>query len=168
MCMSGASPALACRCGSSRIPRQNRRDCCDIDVWMIRTLVPSRPDTPFAYYAAQFLGGFFILAKNHNWHVIRSYLHLGLHFLVPAIISAIFFREKFVRAWVTMSATMMVDVDHLLADPVYDPTRCSIGRLELARRQSCRCLIHGVSRLLYAKFRNVPTSSARLAFEHKM
>lgn len=24
-------------------------------------------------------------------------------------------------------ATMLVDLDHLLADPVYDPNRCSIG-----------------------------------------
>ena len=26
-----------------------------------------------------------------------------------------------------MIATMLVDIDHLLADPIYDPTRCSIG-----------------------------------------
>ena len=26
-----------------------------------------------------------------------------------------------------MMATMLVDLDHLLADPVYDPERCSIG-----------------------------------------
>lgn len=26
-----------------------------------------------------------------------------------------------------MLATMVVDADHLLADPVYDPDRCSIG-----------------------------------------
>jgi hypothetical protein len=26
-----------------------------------------------------------------------------------------------------MLLTMLVDVDHLLADPVYDPQRCSIG-----------------------------------------
>lgn len=26
-----------------------------------------------------------------------------------------------------MSATILVDVDHLLANPIYDPTRCSIG-----------------------------------------
>lgn len=24
-------------------------------------------------------------------------------------------------------ATMLVDIDHLLADPIYDPMRCSIG-----------------------------------------
>jgi len=26
-----------------------------------------------------------------------------------------------------MSATMVVDLDHLLAHPIYDPGRCSIG-----------------------------------------
>jgi hypothetical protein len=26
-----------------------------------------------------------------------------------------------------MTATMLVDIDHLLARPVYDPCRCSIG-----------------------------------------
>lgn len=26
-----------------------------------------------------------------------------------------------------MMSTMIVDVDHFLADPVYDPNRCSIG-----------------------------------------
>ena len=29
--------------------------------------------------------------------------------------------------WAIMSATMVVDLDHLLANPVYDPGRCSIG-----------------------------------------
>jgi hypothetical protein len=32
-----------------------------------------------------------------------------------------------VQAFLIMVATMLIDVDHLLADPVYDPGRCSIG-----------------------------------------
>ena len=59
--------------------------------------------------------------------MIRSHLHLALHFVIPAVIAATFFREKFLAAWITMTATMLVDLDHLLADPVYDPGRCSIG-----------------------------------------
>ncbi len=59
--------------------------------------------------------------------MIRSNLHLGLHLVVPAMIAAAFFRDKFLVAWATMTATMLVDLDHLLADPVYDPGRCSIG-----------------------------------------
>ncbi len=30
-------------------------------------------------------------------------------------------------AFLIMSATILVDIDHLLADPIYDPGRCSIG-----------------------------------------
>ena len=26
-----------------------------------------------------------------------------------------------------MMSTMLIDIDHLLADPIYDPMRCSIG-----------------------------------------
>ena len=29
-------------------------------------------------------------------------------------------------AWLIMIATMLVDLDHLLASPVFDPNRCSI------------------------------------------
>ena len=43
------------------------------------------------------------------------------------MIAVIFFRDKFIAAWMSMTATMLVDVDHFFADPVYDPARCSIG-----------------------------------------
>ena len=38
-----------------------------------------------------------------------------------------FFRQRWQLAYLTMISTMLVDIDHLLADPIYDPTRCSIG-----------------------------------------
>lgn len=59
--------------------------------------------------------------------MLRPLVHLLLHWLVPAAVAAVFFRQNFLRAWFTMVATMIVDVDHLLADPVFDPGRCSIG-----------------------------------------
>ena len=54
-------------------------------------------------------------------------LHLGLHFLVPALLAGLFFRKEWQVAYLIMLATMLVDVDHLLASPIYDPGRCSIG-----------------------------------------
>jgi hypothetical protein len=53
--------------------------------------------------------------------------HLALHFIVPAAIAALFFRTAWVLAFLVMIATMLVDADHLLANPIYDPSRCSIG-----------------------------------------
>ncbi|MGL1956491.1 MAG: DUF6122 family protein [Colwellia sp.] len=54
-------------------------------------------------------------------------LHLALHFLVPAILTGIFYRKHWQFAYFVMVATMLVDIDHLLANPIYDPSRCSIG-----------------------------------------
>jgi hypothetical protein len=59
--------------------------------------------------------------------LVRQSIHLFLHFAVPALFAAAFYRERFLRAWLIMVATMVVDLDHLLADPVFDPNRCSIG-----------------------------------------
>jgi hypothetical protein len=52
---------------------------------------------------------------------------LILHFLVPAIIAVVFFRKNWKVSLLVLLATMVVDVDHLLATPIYDPYRCSIG-----------------------------------------
>jgi hypothetical protein len=57
----------------------------------------------------------------------RSVFHLFLHAAVPLAVALLFFRPRWKRAWLIMLATMLVDLDHLLADPIYDPDRCSIG-----------------------------------------
>ncbi len=54
-------------------------------------------------------------------------LHIALHFLVPAALAVAISRDRWFGTWLILVATMLVDVDHLLADPVYDPARCSIG-----------------------------------------
>ena len=56
-----------------------------------------------------------------------SLLHLGLHVAVPGGAALLFFRANWKRAWLIMFSTMLVDLDHLLADPIYDPERCGIG-----------------------------------------
>ena len=53
--------------------------------------------------------------------------HIVLHFAIPGIVAFIFFRKKWWQSWLTLAATMLVDLDHLLATPVFDPNRCSIG-----------------------------------------
>lgn len=54
-------------------------------------------------------------------------IHIALHFVVPAIVSKLFFEKRWKYAYFVMVATMLVDLDHLLATPIYDPNRCSIG-----------------------------------------
>ena len=53
--------------------------------------------------------------------------HLVLHVVVPIAVAAALYRPGWRSAALVMVATMIVDVDHLLADPIYDPARCSIG-----------------------------------------
>jgi len=54
-------------------------------------------------------------------------MHLVLHIIVPAFVAVFFFRKRWLKAFIIMLVTMLVDVDHILADPIYDPQRCSIG-----------------------------------------
>ncbi|MCS5591057.1 MAG: DUF6122 family protein [Gammaproteobacteria bacterium] len=50
-----------------------------------------------------------------------------LHLSAPAIVVGLFFRGNWRFAYFVMMATMLVDIDHLLAVPIYDATRCGIG-----------------------------------------
>ncbi|MBM89698.1 MAG: hypothetical protein CMQ41_15125 [Gammaproteobacteria bacterium] len=54
-------------------------------------------------------------------------LHLILHFAVPALFATAFFRKYWHKAYLLMVVAMIVDLDHLLAEPIFDPNRCSIG-----------------------------------------
>ena len=54
-------------------------------------------------------------------------IHYSLHFLAPGIIAWFFFRDNWKPAWAIMAGTILVDLDHLFADPIFDPNRCSIG-----------------------------------------
>ena len=53
-------------------------------------------------------------------------LHIALHFVVPFLVAAVFFRGRLWTAFFILCASMLVDLDHLLANPIYDPGRCSI------------------------------------------
>jgi len=59
--------------------------------------------------------------------MLQPIVHYSLHFLAPGLIAFLFFREQWRRAWLIMLATMLIDVDHLLASPIFDPNRCSIN-----------------------------------------
>jgi len=59
--------------------------------------------------------------------MLRPWIHLALHVVVPAVAARLGFADRWKRAWLIMTATMLVDLDHLLATPVFNPDRCSIG-----------------------------------------
>ncbi|MCZ4320161.1 DUF6122 family protein [Aequorivita viscosa] len=59
--------------------------------------------------------------------MLQTLVHYSLHLLVPGVLAFIFFRSQWKKAWLIMLATMLVDVDHLFATPIFDPGRCSIN-----------------------------------------
>jgi hypothetical protein len=58
---------------------------------------------------------------------MQNILHYFGHLVLPLLIACIFFKENIWRTYFIFLATMLVDADHLLANPVYDASRCSIG-----------------------------------------
>jgi len=54
-------------------------------------------------------------------------LHISYHFIVPAIFVAIFYRKEWKYSYLLLISTVLVDLDHVFATPMYDPTRCSVG-----------------------------------------
>ena len=57
----------------------------------------------------------------------RAIIHLFLHVLLPLAVALVFTKgDRWKCAFALMMATMLVDVDHLLATPIYAPDRCSI------------------------------------------
>ncbi|WP_271392899.1 DUF6122 family protein [Aequorivita sinensis] len=59
--------------------------------------------------------------------MLQTIIHYALHLLVPGLIAYVFFRKEWKKAWLIILATMLVDLDHLLATPIFDPGRCSIN-----------------------------------------
>lgn len=58
---------------------------------------------------------------------MATVIHYFLHLIFPGILAYLFFRGRWLRVWAILLATMLVDADHLLASPIFDPNRCSVG-----------------------------------------
>lgn len=59
--------------------------------------------------------------------MLQTITHYSLHVLVPLCVALVFFKSNWKIAFLIMIATFIIDLDHLLANPIYDPNRCSIN-----------------------------------------
>ena len=59
--------------------------------------------------------------------MLRFLLHYGIHIIVPIAVGLIFFKNK--RIWIVLIllSGILIDIDHLIANPIFDPGRCSIN-----------------------------------------
>lgn len=58
---------------------------------------------------------------------LRPLVHYGIHFGLPAAAAFLFYPSRSLFAMLVLWAGIVLDVDHLWANPVFDPDRCSIG-----------------------------------------
>lgn len=58
---------------------------------------------------------------------MQTFAHYGCHFLLPLIIALTLYKSNWKGAYLIMILGMLIDLDHLLANPIFDPNRCSIN-----------------------------------------
>ncbi|RPG30898.1 MAG: hypothetical protein CBB72_013045, partial [Muricauda sp. TMED12] len=59
--------------------------------------------------------------------MLRHLLHYGIHLLIPILIAFLFFKDNRIKVALILLAGIIIDIDHLWANPLYDPNRCSVG-----------------------------------------
>ncbi|GAA4958782.1 DUF6122 family protein [Algibacter aquimarinus] len=59
--------------------------------------------------------------------MLQTFAHYGCHLLIPLFIALIWFKQNWKIAFLIMFSGMWIDLDHLLANPIFDPNRCSIN-----------------------------------------
>ncbi|MGJ8549163.1 DUF6122 family protein [Winogradskyella wichelsiae] len=59
--------------------------------------------------------------------MLQSIIHYGIHFGLPLVVAIVFYKSYWLKAYGIMILGILIDLDHLLANPIFDPTRCSIN-----------------------------------------
>ncbi len=59
--------------------------------------------------------------------MIQHFVHYGIHILGPLLVAVIFFKQKWKIAFGIMLLGLLIDLDHLLATPIFETGRCSIN-----------------------------------------
>ena len=57
----------------------------------------------------------------------QNFIHYFLHFGFPFFIAFVFYRKDWKKVYLILIATMLVDLDHLFANPIFQANRCSIN-----------------------------------------
>ena len=59
--------------------------------------------------------------------MLQTISHYGIHFGLPLIVALLFFKSNWKMAYLIMILGMLIDLDHLLATPIFEANRCSIN-----------------------------------------
>lgn len=59
--------------------------------------------------------------------MLQPFIHYGIHFIGPLVVALFFYKPEWKHAYLIMICGMLIDIDHLLATPIFSPGRCSIN-----------------------------------------
>jgi hypothetical protein len=59
--------------------------------------------------------------------MLQTLTHYGIHFGLPLLIAVLFFKSNWKVAYIIMLCGLLIDLDHVLANPIFDSGRCSIN-----------------------------------------
>lgn len=59
--------------------------------------------------------------------MLQTLVHYFLHFIFIGAIAYWYDKNNWKRNWLILLGTMAVDIDHLIANPIFAENRCSIG-----------------------------------------
>ncbi len=59
--------------------------------------------------------------------MFKTIVHYGIHFFIPVLIALGFYKKQWKTVFFILIATMLIDLDHLLATPIFNANRCSIN-----------------------------------------
>jgi hypothetical protein len=85
--------------------------------------------------------------------VLQTIVHYSLHFIAIGAIAYWVDKKHWKRNWLILLATMLVDVDHIFATPLFDPNRCGIGVHPLHSEAAIMVYILGVAFVRHKIFR---------------
>lgn len=57
----------------------------------------------------------------------QTSIHYFLHLIFPVCIALVFFRKDWKTVYFLLLTTMLIDLDHLFADPIFQASRCSVN-----------------------------------------
>jgi hypothetical protein len=59
--------------------------------------------------------------------MLKFTVHYGFHFLLPLLISFLCFKKNWKTIYLIFLCSMLVDLDHLVANPIFQKNRCIIN-----------------------------------------
>ena len=62
-----------------------------------------------------------------QFNISHQITHLSGHLILPIALAYVGYTATWQKTSTILLSTNIVDIDHLIADPIYDPDRCSLG-----------------------------------------